>query len=82
MVQAEPDDGLHMLQGDGVLALVGSQGAGGLICGDVATYAVHIQQAADLANLHLQLAVHLHMRAGHRGSARINVATRQCSHVR
>ena len=44
MVQAEPDDGLHMLQGDGVLALVGSQGAGGLICGDVATYAVHISR--------------------------------------
>ena len=51
MVQAEPDDGLHMLQGDGVLALVGSQGAGGLIGGDVAADAVHIQQAADLANL-------------------------------
>lgn len=59
VIQAEADDSLDVLQGDGGLALVGSQRPGCLVGGDVPADAIHVQQAADLADFHLQLPVHL-----------------------
>lgn len=59
VVQAEANDSLDVLQGDNCLALVGGQSARCFVGGDVATDAVHVQQAADLADLHFEVPVHL-----------------------
>ncbi len=59
VVQAEANDSLDMLQGDNCLALVGRQSARCFVGGDVPADAVHVQQAADLADLHFEVPVHL-----------------------
>jgi hypothetical protein len=58
VVQAQPDDAAHVVDGDSRLALVGSQRARSFVGGDVAADAVHVQQRADLADRHLRTVVH------------------------
>ena len=62
MVEAEADDAADMVKGHRGVVLEGGQGAGRLVDGDVTADAIHVQQRADLADGHLELARHVDLR--------------------
>jgi len=66
VVEAERDDALHVGRRDLGAALQRGERGGGLVDGDVAADAVHVQQAAHLADLQPQAVRQAHLRAAAR----------------
>ena len=81
MVEANADDLLHVIERDLLAALQGNQCARSPVDDHVPPDAVHTQQAADLADLQLDLvaAVHLRQRGGGGGGEQQGQVTVRCS---